>query len=275
MKARFFLAKACFNTWKKLFVLTESGFLYSEYLVFMRPANVGLEYNFETFTTSDFSWGGYQPIEEISKEQALKERLTFQSNWIAKYLDSITELERSNEINLNKFRYKNLLEKVDKLQLVIVGQDPYPKGANGIAFCKNTFDELLDQYCCGKDVLVSLGINIQSASKEFKSPVEFFEYLLVEKGIAFINVNHKLFSENKDSSEEFIPYNEAFLSKAENIAILGETLSKDVFFKYYPHYKEAKCFIHPSGKARNNFPLKWEAVWGTNFLQKTYFPNQN
>jgi len=271
MKARFFLAKACFNTWKKLFILTEDGNLYSEYLIFMNPSNITLEFDFKTFNSSDYRWGGYQALVEIGEEQALKERLTYQSNWIAKYL----KFKNDNEIDQNKFRYKDLLEKVDKLQLVVVGQDPYPNGANGIAFCKNTFDELLDQYCCGKDVLFSLGIDVKNASIEFKSPVDFFEYLLVEKGIGFINVNHKLFSENKDSSEEFIPFNEAFLSKAENIAILGETLSKDVFFKYYPQYKEAKSFVHPSGKARNSFPLKWETVWGTNFLQKTYFPNQN
>ena len=37
--------------------------------------------------------------------------------------------------NLNN-EYQEKLQSIDKLNLVIVGQDPYPVGANGIAFCK-------------------------------------------------------------------------------------------------------------------------------------------
>lgn len=89
MKARFFYGAATHNTWPKIFVLTEDGKFYSEYLDYMKPAEVNKTFDFETFKAQDYKWGGYQSIEEIDETTAKNKTLTRQSNWVARYLSSL------------------------------------------------------------------------------------------------------------------------------------------------------------------------------------------
>ncbi len=93
MKARFFYAASCHNTWPKLYVLTQDGKLYSKYLDFMQPAEDVEQVNFESFLASDYLFGGYQSLEEITLEVALGKSLRSQSNWIQRYLDSLPQIE--------------------------------------------------------------------------------------------------------------------------------------------------------------------------------------
>lgn len=92
MNARFFIAPAVNNngidTWKKLFVLTSDNTLYCEYLEFKRPATINVEFDYETFKASDYSWGRgkFQHLREIEYETARLEKLTSQINWIDEYL---------------------------------------------------------------------------------------------------------------------------------------------------------------------------------------------
>ncbi len=92
MKARFFYGKHINHqngneTWTKLFVLTEDGKFYCEYLNFTKPANVDLNFDFSKFKAHEYQWGGYQSIVEIDESTAKSIELTRQSNWISGYLN--------------------------------------------------------------------------------------------------------------------------------------------------------------------------------------------
>jgi hypothetical protein len=53
----------------------------------MKPArDIQKDLNFECFKACDYSWSGYQHLEEISKNDALSFELTRQSNWVGGYL---------------------------------------------------------------------------------------------------------------------------------------------------------------------------------------------
>ena len=62
-------------------------------------------------------------------------------------------------IENNRIEYRKAAKKVAQLKLVIVGQDPYPRGSNGIAFCKNTFDELFAESFDAGDYYNSYGVS--------------------------------------------------------------------------------------------------------------------
>jgi hypothetical protein len=168
--------------------------------------------------------------------------------------------------------YLEKLKKTDFLTVIIVGQDPYKEGSNGIAFCKNSFTELEQFNCCGKELLFSLGIDLKQAKKDFLTPIELFMDLL-KNGIAFINVNHGLFSENSNPIE-FKDYNNQFLLKAKTIIVLGLTTTKSVFDKNYPSYSNVYYLIHPSGYNRENSFDKWSTIWATTYLKTNFINNK-
>ena len=129
----------------------------------------------------------------------------------------------------NRIEYLEAAEKVERFKLVVVGQDPYPKGANGIAFCKNTFDEFFDSYCCGKEVLYSLGYSKEAVVSKNENPLELF-YGLLAQGIAFVNVSSVLLDDATDlklSADKV--YNENFLSKTDQIVVLGKSKTTKLF----------------------------------------------
>ena len=90
MKARFFYAPAVYSTWSKLFVLTEDGKFYCEYLNFMRKCTVEKQFDFESFKATDYVWGGYQYMTEINQEEVVEKLLKCQANWITSYLNRLT-----------------------------------------------------------------------------------------------------------------------------------------------------------------------------------------
>lgn len=89
MKTRFFYAAPKFRTWAKLFVLSEDGKLYCEYLANMNHATIRKDVDFESFKASDYSFEGYQTLEEIDEGTAKRKVLTRQVNWIQRYLDGL------------------------------------------------------------------------------------------------------------------------------------------------------------------------------------------
>jgi hypothetical protein len=93
MNARFFYAPHINHqngksTWPKLYVLIKDGTLYCEYLDYMKPSKIVKSFNYDSFKSSDYSYEGYQHLEEISYEIAASKSLTQQSNWINNYLRS-------------------------------------------------------------------------------------------------------------------------------------------------------------------------------------------
>lgn len=94
MKTRFFYGAGVNHqngksTWPKLFVLSEDGRFYCEYLDCMKPDIVDEKFEFNTFKIEDYKWGGYQTIVEIDKETAKNKILTKQSNWVDRYLNTL------------------------------------------------------------------------------------------------------------------------------------------------------------------------------------------
>ncbi|MCE9680329.1 DUF4145 domain-containing protein [Shewanella sp. AS1] len=96
LQARYFIADAIHRTWSKVAVLTSDGVLYSEYLHYMNLRVFKRDgVDFTTFKASDFRFGadehghGYQPLREVTREQAQAFQLTSQSNWVAGYLAKI------------------------------------------------------------------------------------------------------------------------------------------------------------------------------------------
>lgn len=135
MHTRFFLAEAIYRTWPKLFVLTEDGLLYSEYKEFNNNAKVEKQFDFDTFRSEDYNWGGYQTLVEIDKSIAISYKLTKQKNWVQKYLESKSKsqfIAIEEKLDLLKFlQEKNILfcfneKKYDysKLKYIIVGDNP-------------------------------------------------------------------------------------------------------------------------------------------------------
>jgi hypothetical protein len=170
----------------------------------------------------------------------------------------------------NKELYLQEVSKIQELKLAIVGQDPYPSGSNGIAFCKNTFEEFFHPSCCGKEVLYSLGFDRAFIQSHFNNPIDLFFHLL-EEGICFLNISSVLL---KDSSEQSLNedknYNEQFLSKSKKIVILGLGVATKLFNENYYGYPCVDYLIHPSGLAKKNYTKKWEEVWTKQYLKITY-----
>ena len=178
-------------------------------------------------------------------------------------------------IENNRIEYRKAAKKVAQLKLLIVGQDPYPRGSNGIAFCKNTFDELFDQYCCGKEVLFSLGYSEDMIRSDFSSPKELFFHLL-SNGIAFINVSSVLLDFADDESiKDDIEYNSLFLDKAFSVVILGKSKAMELFKLNYPKHEVGEALLHPSGKAKEFNKTEWNNKWAQPYLKKEFLDNFN
>ena len=167
----------------------------------------------------------------------------------------------------NRQLYLEKINCLERLELVLIGQDPYPYGANGIAFCKNTFDELFASNCCGKDVLYSLGFAEDYLSNNFLNPIDFFLKLL-EKGIAFINVCEAINETSESKIENTKSYNLKFIEKAKSIVILGKGKANELFKKYYPEITVDEVLLHPSGYNKANNYNEWAKTWNTNYLNK-------
>lgn len=173
-------------------------------------------------------------------------------------------------MNLLQIEYSEYLKNIKSLKLCIVGQDRYPKGANGIAFCKNSFDEFFDFYCCGKDVLYSLGYSEEMIRNKYSDPIELF-FDLLSKGIGFINISYELLDETTE--ELFIAYqkyNRLFLIKSDRIVVLGSSRTKPLFEKQYHDFKIYKTLIHPSLKAKEYDEVEWKRKWETKYLKSVY-----
>jgi hypothetical protein len=135
MKARFFYAPQIFSTWPKLFILTEDGKLYTEYLYRFKLIKSEQQVDFVNFNSDAFKFEGYQPLQEITQDEALQVQLVKQNNWIQSYLLRKIQVIPDN-VNDNKSTLEILIEKnipfcfneqeydYSKLKYIIVGDNP-------------------------------------------------------------------------------------------------------------------------------------------------------
>lgn len=99
----------------------------------------------------------------------------------------------SEEDDFNETNYAEIVKNLEAIELLIVGNEPYPSGSNGIAFCKNTWRELLDGRCGGRYLLCSLGIDLGKIQRKYATPVFLFMEM-AKKGIVCVNQHDELLS---------------------------------------------------------------------------------
>jgi uracil DNA glycosylase len=168
--------------------------------------------------------------------------------------------------------YYSKAKSMDSIKILIVGQDPYPTNANGVAFCKNSYYELYQEDCSGGIVLRSMGIDKERARKiSKKNPKNLFYELLSSAGICFINVFNKSYDELsveeiRKSALETHNFNMPLINKAKKIVLLGKGRTKSTFEEYYPDAKYDIVFIHPSPKAKIGNESEWNDTWETEKL---------
>lgn len=183
----------------------------------------------------------------------------------------------SSDENFADYYYKKASE-LRSIKVLIVGQDPYPSGANGVAFCKDNYYALYveEPETAGATVLKSMGIDMEKARKiGRKNPKVLFYELLTKSGICFINVYNKLYDQlnvedRKTIAEETARFNLPIVKKAESIILLGKSVTKTTFEDFYQGINYSHVLIHPSLRAKESNPSEWTETWENNKLENLW-----
>lgn len=170
-------------------------------------------------------------------------------------------------------KYKQIIENLDRINLCVVGRDPFPNGATTIPFCKETWNEQYNKNQAGYSIVVSLGENTAS----FASPKEYF-YDLASRGIVFLNASYAFL--NKESISKVKHYhavassyeiNKPILKNAKKVLLTGDswTMLGWIDSNIYSDEKYVKV-PHPSPQARNRSELKseWDKYWSEKAIKK-------
>lgn len=172
--------------------------------------------------------------------------------------------------------YYRTASKMETIKLLVVGQDPYPTGSNGVAFCKDSYYSLYveEPETSGSIVLKSMGLDMKKARQiSRKNPKTLFYELLTKFGICFINVYNKAhdnidIEERRINAEQTYRFNLPIVKKAKKIVLLGKGITKNTFEEYYEGISYDHVFIHPSLSAKQSNPSEWAEIWETNTLEK-------
>lgn len=183
----------------------------------------------------------------------------------------------SSDVNFAELYYKKAKE-LSSIKVLIVGQDPYPSGANGVAFCKDNYYALYveEPEPAGATVLKSMGIDMEKARKiGHKNPKVLFYELLTKSGICFVNVYNKLYNQlnvedRKAVAEETAKFNLPMVEKAESIILLGKGITKTTFEDNYRGINYSHVLIHPSLRAKETNLSEWTETWENNKLEKLW-----
>ena len=148
--------------------------------------------------------------------------------------------------------YNKIVNEFDSIKLLIVGESPYEERATGIAFCKPTWFELLDNKYSALPVFCSLGIKLGNAAydvEQYPSPDKFFIKLAQNYGVVFVNACNAQKHRNEISK--------TWLSKA-NYSILCGCKAQKLSSADATHFH----VIHPSSYNENVNRTEWENAWG-------------
>lgn len=158
------------------------------------------------------------------------------------------------------------------LQLTIIGRDPFPTDPIGIPFCKPTWEQQLESNCSGRNVLLSLGIDLDAAEKEFKTPSGLFESLRSD-GIIFLNASYE-FIDGKIRKYKHLKYlsdawaiNEPFINISTFVLYCGEANK----IKWVAPINNDCCVVHPDirNKINKYTSEQWKDTWSQNAIRET------
>ena len=189
----------------------------------------------------------------------------------------VVESQKLNGDDLSKYShtYYSAARALEKIELLIIGQDPYPEGAIGVAFCKSSLYGLYQEGCSGGLVMSSLGYSRQKSFENYKNPEAMFYDLLVSKGVCFININNQEFKKLSldqilKTTKEARDFNIDLVKKAKKIVLLGKGQTSAYFSKLYEGFKPDVILVHPSLNARQDSEKEWDETWKGNTLQRIY-----
>jgi hypothetical protein len=148
--------------------------------------------------------------------------------------------------------YNAVVNNLQEIELLIVGQNPYKIRATGIAFCKPTWFELLDNKYSALSVFCGLGIKLGNAAydeEHYPTPNKFFIDLAQDYRLVFVNACDAQKHRNKISKK--------WLNKAKYSILCGSEAQKLSLADTTHFY-----VVHPSSYNENVNHVEWENAWG-------------
>jgi len=153
--------------------------------------------------------------------------------------------------------------------LVIVGKDPYPKGAIGIPFVKLLWKDL-DRRSAGRNLFESFFS--EREINNFKSPREA-AFSLLGRGVVLLNASYYFLNREslRDRHKKFVVLslriNYPILNKAKHVIVCGKDAKK--MLSWVIPESSSKLFEfkpHPSLQGKNSGSKEhknlWNLTWG-------------
>ncbi len=157
------------------------------------------------------------------------------------------------------------------LKALIIGMDPYPRAANGIAFSK---DELLSETSSGYKLFKWLDPGCKAADASIEAMGEFHK-----QGFGFVNLSraeliNKLGRRKKRSLEADAEQNCRLANNAEVVIFVGRTICNTRYLRvaYESVILKGNCYSIPHPAARRGEWNKFVAGWGRFFGKSRDFP---
>jgi hypothetical protein len=133
---------------------------------------------------------------------------------------------------------------------------------------------------CGIDILKSIGIDIDYASTQFNSPIDFFIHLR-QQGVVFLNLSYQFIGEKITKRRNILNIIEAYevnkniLNNSEIVILCGEANKlRWIEDLTCPPYH---CAIHPDRRNRINLNRVdlWNMWWSKDSIAKMFKVNLN
>lgn len=179
-------------------------------------------------------------------------------------------------------RTRDYVESIElkRVRLVIMGKDPYPESATGIAFCKPDWPALMADNCSGRYVLQALGINLTVESASGQLPPHDLFKRLAQAGVVFLNASYsedvgKRFTKARklDALREAYDLNKPIITAAKTVIRCGEAFRMDWALDSKEEKRQFCDVVHPDKRNSYNSHTKvrWAQLWGTpSSLSKTW-----
>lgn len=172
--------------------------------------------------------------------------------------------------------YTDVIDSLKSYDIAIVGKDPYPTDPIGIPFCKSNWNDLFANNSSGKNVLISLGVNIEEVALQY-TPIEYFLYLAKEKRIIFLNLSYHFLDGacRKSKHVEYLKIaeniNQKYLLKSKIIILCGEAKK----IKWYSGtYNNMSRTVYPDNRCKiskyNFVKEEWKQRWTKNSLKNEF-----